>query len=387
MTIPASCRAPPRRWTRAPSSRRPPRRRCARPGPRPRRRRYARVVVAACAAAAAFAAIRDSSGCVGSDRGRAAREQCARAALTAARRAPALRGGAVRRRPGRPRPAAGRAGRRRRRLDRGTPARCHRRRRPSRWRTRRGVGGGAPRRASRAGLAVFRWALSAPNAGGAVSRRPFTKAARRPRRGNRERQRPPDSSREQLFRAALLGRVASLDNDAATANDAWAVVLEAVAAGRGPAGAASRRWRRWRGAVDERFDAETAEWASTRAWELPTRRRRATCPPCSAAAWARRRASSRSRGCVGPGSGPPRAAGAGGRRDLMRLRLIRDEAQRERAHADAAADARAAGAAPRAGTASRRARPTSAAARWCCSMDGGLDLIIGDEDASPRGTT
>ena len=83
---------------------------------------------------------------------------------------------------------------------------------------------GAPRRGLLAlGLAVFRWALSSPHAGGAVSRRAIheSRAAVRAAASRIAAAPLEDLSREQLFRAALLGRVAQVwDNDAATANDA-----------------------------------------------------------------------------------------------------------------------------------------------------------------------
>ena len=71
--------------------------------------------------------------------------------------------------------------------------------------------GGAPRRGLLAlGLAVFRWALSSPHAGGAVSRRAIheSRAAVRAAASRIAAAPLEDLSREQLFRAALLGRVA-----------------------------------------------------------------------------------------------------------------------------------------------------------------------------------
>ena len=252
--------------------------------------------------------------------------------------------------------------------------------------------GGAPRRGLLAlGLAVFRWALSAPNAGGAVSRRAIheSRAAVRAAASRIAAAPLEDLSREQLFRAALLGRVAQVwDNDAATANDAWAVVLEAVAAlGAGAAGAGVAALAALeRRLVDERFDAdETAEWASTRAWELAD----AAAPGYVPAVL-----------CRGLGAAPGLLAFAWlcwtrelavaaplapvVARDLMRLRLIRDEcAERTRACEDAAADARAAARrAAKAGTAAAaREADQCRCALVLLDRDGGLDLIIGDEDA------
>ena len=211
--------------------------------------------------------------------------------------------------------------------------------------------GGAPRRGLLAlGLAVFRWALSAPNAGGAVSRRAIheSRAAVRAAASRIAAAPLEDLSREQLFRAALLGRVAQVwDNDAATANDAWAVVLEAVAAlGAGAAGAGVAALAALeRRLVDERFDAdETAEWASTRAWELVD----AAAPGYVPAVL-----------CRGLGAAPGLLAFAWlcwtrelavaaplapvVWRDITRLRRLAEAcAQRTRACEDAAADARAA---------------------------------------------
>ena len=236
--------------------------------------------------------------------------------------------------------------------------------------------GGAPRRGLLAlGLAVFRWALSAPNAGGAVSRRAIheSRAAVRAAASRIAAAPLEDLSREQLFRAALLGRVAQVwDNDAATANDAWAVVLEAVAALGAGAARASRRWRRWR-----------------EGWSTSARRRRD-------GGWAGPRVGARRRGGAGlrarralprpgRGAGPPRVhvavldPGAGVAaplapvvwRDITRLRARRARAQRTRACEDAAADAR--GRAPRreAGTAAAAREPTRPLRAGVAREDGG----------------
>ena len=252
--------------------------------------------------------------------------------------------------------------------------------------------GGAARRGLLAlGLAVFRWALSSPHAGGAVSRRAIheSRAAVRAAASRIAAAPLEDLSREQLFRAALLGRVAQVwDNDAATANDAWAVVLEAVAAlGAGAAGAGVAALAALeRRLVDEHFDAdETAEWASARAWELADAaapgyvpavlcRGLGAAPGLLAFAWL-----GWTRGLAVAAPLAPVVA-----RDLMRLRLIRDEcAERTRACEDAAADARAAARrAAKAGTAAAaREADQCRCALVLLERDGGLDLIIGDEDA------